>query len=339
MQWYQTAIMLEKKQFNRLTCNHAEINFYFKTIDETTYILTLVDTTKRYYYKTNSLKDLKNELERKFLLRGSKNVEIIFIIYTTNLSFYKNELDDELNIWLVDMPAKKLMIFENQPDDFLNLKKDIEDSLLIMDNQKKKFYPFITISLGIVNIAVFLLMYVFSGNPNYYIETFSNNWIEVFLSKDYYRLFTCMFLHSDANHLLNNMFTLGVVGNETEQRLGHRHFFVLYIISGLLSSLASAFYYMNVAKVSNEFVISLGASGAIFGIYGAYLVITLLSSKANGNPISFSRIALITLLLLFSGFTGENIDNMAHLAGLIVGIIISFIYCKCDKSILKYYHQ
>ncbi len=338
MYWHQTAIMLENKQFQRLTCNHEEINFYCKNDkdDDSVHIITLVDTTKRYYYEAGSLLTLKDELERKFLLRGAKNVEILFIIYTKNLPYYKGLLDCGLKMWLVDIENQRLLIYENQPDDFINLKSDIEESLKVKQPAKRVQYPFISIGLIIANVAVYIFMYILSGNPYYYTELGANNWSAVFFSHEVYRLFTCMFIHSGADHLINNMITLAIVGNETEHKLGHIHFSILYLVSGLLSSLASALYHMYESSQTGVLVISVGASGAIFGIYGAYLLITLLRNKSLGIPISIYRIALITLLIFSSCFTGENIDNVAHLSGLIIGIIISFIYCKCDKSILKY---
>lgn len=335
MNWYNTAIMLEKLNFERLTCNHQEINFYFKKTDEKVHIFTLVDATKRYYYEESALTNLKEELERKFLLRGSRDVEVLFIVYTKNLSFYKKALDSGINLWLADMNTNKLMIFENQPGDFLDLKAEIENSLTVESSEKKIPRPYVTIGLVTANVFVYLFMYILSRNTDYYISVGANCWTNVFLSNEYYRLFTCMFIHSGSTHLVNNMLSLAVMGNETETKLGHIHFAVLYLICGLLSSLASAMYYMHTASQTDYIIRSVGASGAIFGIYGAYIVITLLSRSKTGRPISVPRILLVTFILLFSGFTGENIDNMAHLAGLIVGIIISFIYCKCDKSILK----
>ncbi len=336
MYWHQTALMLENKQFQRLTCNHEEINFYCKTEDENAYIITLVDTTKRYYYEAGSLITLKDELERKFLLRGSKNVEVIFILYVNNLTFYKNALDSGLNMWLVDVESRRLLVYENQPDDFIGLKGDIEESLKLKQPAKRIQYPFVTIGLVLANIAVFIFMYIISTDPIYYTELGANNWTQIFLSHEVYRLFTCMFIHSGSDHLINNMLSLAIIGNETEKKLGHIHFSVLYLVSGLLSSLASALYHMYEASQTGVLVISIGASGAVFGVYGAYLFITLLRNKKLGMPISIYRVALITLLLLSNCFSEENIDNVAHLAGLIIGIIISFIYCKCDKSILKY---
>ncbi len=337
MYWFHTALMLEKKQLHRLTCNHEEINFYFKQIDEDVHIITLVDATKRYYYEANALSDLKNELERKFLLRGAKSVNVLFVIYTKNISFYKSLINTDLKTWLVDIESMRLVIYENQPDDFLGLKKDIEASLKTNNYPKKHNYPIVTIILAIANIAVFLFMYVFSKRADYYMNIGCNDWTAIFMSHEFYRLFTCMFIHTGADHLVNNMISLAIVGNETENRLGHILFSIVYLVSGLLSSLASAFFHMYESTTTGLLFVSIGASGAIFGIYGAYIVITLLANRASGRPISVYRIVLITFLLISSGFTGENVDNMAHLAGLIVGIIISFIYCKCDKSILKYH--
>ncbi len=335
MNWYQTAIMLENKAFERLSCNHQEINLYYKKVEESVYIFTLVDATKRYYYEDSALISLKEELERKFLLRGAKSVEVLFIIYTRNINFYKKTLDSGLNIWLVNMDNKQLLIYENQPDNFLELKKDIEDSIDKIGTEHKSPRPFITIGLVVANIIVFLFMYIFSKKTDYYLAMGANCWTDVFLSNEYYRLFTCMFIHSGADHLTNNILSLAVMGNEVEGKLGHIHFSVLYLVSGLLSSLASALYYMYTATQTDSIVRSVGASGAIFGIFGAYIVLTLLAKTRVERRVSIPKIILVMLLLLSSGFTSDNIDNMAHLAGLLVGIIITFIYCKYDKSILK----
>ena len=335
MIWYQTAIMLEKLAFERLTCNHQEINLYFKKDEDSVHIFTLIDTTKKYYYEDTALISLKEELERKFLLRGARNVEVLFIIYTRNIDFYKKTLNSGLNVWIVNLDTRQLLIYENQPDDFLGLKSEIENSILKIGVENKSPRPFITIGLVIANILVYLAMYIFSKDTEYYLAMGANCWTNVFLSHEYYRLFTCMFIHSGIDHLTNNMLSLAVMGNEVEGKLGHIHFGILYLVSGLLSSLASAIYYMQTATYNDYLVRSVGASGAIFGIFGAYIVLTLFAKNNLERRVSIPKIIIVMLLLLSSGFTSDNIDNMAHLAGLIVGIIISFIYCKCDKSILK----
>lgn len=335
MHWYQTALMLERGQFQRLTCNHQEINFYFKQIEGKVYIFTLVDATKRYYYEDLALISLKDELERKFLLRGAKDVETLFIIYTPNLEFYKKLMDSGLKVWIANIATNSLMIYENQPDDFLDMRKQIEEVLFAKPEAKKLPRPIITIGLVAINVLIYLMMYIFTSDSEKYVSMFGNCWADVFIEKEYFRLFTAMFLHSDANHLVNNMLSLAVIGNETEQKTGHLHFSVIYIVSGILASLCSALYYMHTSNSASVLIVSIGASGAIFGLYGAYIVISLMSNHKNGRRLSVPRIVIVTLLLLSNGLTGENIDNMAHLAGLIVGIILSFIYCKCDKNILK----
>lgn len=338
MLWYTTAEMLESRHFGRLTCNHEEINFFYKNIEDKVSILALVDTTRRYYYEKNAFLDLQNELERKFLLRGAKEVSVLFIVFTNNVPYYRQAFDDNLQFWIVDTTLNRLMIFENQPEDFLGLKNDIEKTITAIPKKtlKSKRFPVITATLVLINIIVFLFTdFFYSPLSNQIFDAGANRWTNVFYDHQYYRLFTCMFLHAGINHLLNNMLTLSVLGYQIENKLGRLRFLALYIICGVLSSLASALYYMNYSYNSNTIVSSVGASGAIFGVFGAFIVIALIQRSVNGTYISIPKIILVTALLLYSGFMTENVDNTAHLAGIIIGSIITLIYCKCDKSILK----
>ena len=84
---------------------------------------------------------------------------------------------------------------------------------------------------------------------------------------EYFRLFTCMFLHFGFEHLMNNMITLAVIGWNLELEIGKFRFLLIYILSGLGGNLLSAFYDIWTA----EYAVSAGASGAIFGVIGALL--------------------------------------------------------------------
>lgn len=336
MLWYNIAVMLEKMNFGKMTCNHDEINFFFKDADNKINIIALVDATKRYYYESSAFSSLSFELERKFLLRGAKEVNTLFIVFTNNPAFYRDSLK-ELDFWLVDSNTNRLMIYEDQPDDFLDLKKDIELSLTTNHSVKiKKNYPFVTFTLLAINLIVFLFVNIVNAvRQDIFISYGANNWNSVFNDFEYYRLITSMFLHSDLSHLINNMMTLGVIGIQLENKLGHIKFFTIYMLSGIIAGLASALYYMNTSYDGGSLVYSIGASGAIFGIFGAFIVLLLMLKSVNGTEISIERVLIVTFLMLYSGFTNENIDNIAHLAGIISGSIITFIYCKCCKSILK----
>ena len=126
-----------------------------------------------------------------------------------------------------------------------------------------------------------------------------------------------MFLHFGSQHLINNMITLAVVGNEVEKIIGHGRFIIIYLLSGIGAGFLSANYNMNINV--DEFIISAGASGAIFGIIGALLVISLVykSTLRQLRPIN---IAFIIVLSIFNGFQSLEIDNIAHIGGLMFGI-------------------
>jgi rhomboid protease GluP len=191
-----------------------------------------------------------------------------------------------------------------------------------------------TVGLIAVNIIIFLIMTFSSGG--YAFDTFlikgASYWKYVYEDHQYYRLFTCMFLHFNAEHLMNNMITLAFLGTETEKALGHLRYLVIYILSGLGASILSSIYYMH--NSGDTIILSAGASGAIFGILGALIIITLLSKKQRRNMKPINLI-IIAVLSICNGYTTASIDNFAHIGGFLFGIIITFISCLYRKNILK----
>ena len=136
---------------------------------------------------------------------------------------------------------------------------------------------------------------------------------------EWWRLFTAMFLHGGLVHLAVNMYTLYDVGRFTERLYGSFAFLVLYALSGLLGSAASLWW--------NPAVNSVGASGALFGVLGASLVFML--DRRNGVPMSVMKVHAISLSVfviygIANGLAQTNIDNAAHLGGLIGGVLVGF---------------
>jgi len=182
---------------------------------------------------------------------------------------------------------------------------------------------FITPILIFINIAVFILM-VCSGIN--FIEPdaesmllWGANFKPITLNGEWYRLFTNCFLHFGILHLLLNMYALAYIGVLLEPRLGKSRFLSGYIMSGLLASIASLWY--------NDFVVSAGASGAIFGMYGVFLA--LLSTNMIEKSVRkdlLTSIGIFVVLNLFNGFAQKGIDNAAHIGGLAGGLIIGFLF-------------
>ena len=143
---------------------------------------------------------------------------------------------------------------------------------------------------------------------------------------EYYRFLTSMFMHFGISHLMNNMLMLCVMGKHVEPILGKVRFLIIYFASGFCGSLLS--YYGEIMREEN--VVSAGASGAIFGITGALLALTILYRGRVGT-VTRQGVLLIIGINLYIGFTGEGIDNLAHIGGLLCGLILTLLVANKPK--------
>lgn len=143
---------------------------------------------------------------------------------------------------------------------------------------------------------------------------------------EYYRLFTCMFLHFGFDHLMNNMIVLLVVGWNLELTVGKIKYLVIYLASGLCGNIVSAVWDIRVG----EYAVSAGASGAVFGLIGALLYVTL-CNRGQSESISGRRLIFMILLMLYYGFSSTGVDNAAHVGGLLSGFLFAIILYRKSK--------
>lgn len=137
----------------------------------------------------------------------------------------------------------------------------------------------------------------------------NNNHIEL------YRLVTSVFLHSGIIHLLCNMYSLYIIGPQLESFFGKLKYSIIFIGSGIIGNLLSmAFLQDN--------VVSVGASGAIFGLLGALLYFGY-HYRVYLSGVIKSQIIPLIILNLFLGFMIAGINNLAHIGGLVGGILLS----------------
>lgn len=287
----------------------------------------------------SALHTIKDTLERTLLLKGYQNVDVLFIISTNSPFAYKELADEDIPFWIIDDEAHRIISYGDNDEAFTPLRNDIEERLSPFYKDPKKtstdwldtlrHKPIFTIVLAIINILIFVYMDFFCDiiNQTLIKIQYSNEWEWVLKDHQYYRLFTSMFLHADMVHLFSNMVTLCAIGSQLENSYGHVKFIITYLVSGLVASGASLAYHAYLG----EPVYSLGASGAIFGIFGAYAIFALLNRKKD-EPVPAIRIGFVALLMFINGFTASYVDNAAHLGGLIAGSIISFICCICSKN-------
>lgn len=136
-----------------------------------------------------------------------------------------------------------------------------------------------------------------------------------------WRLISATVLHAGVLHLALNMWALWDTGRVAERLYGNLQFLVLYLGSGLAGSIASLFF-------AGRTAVSVGASGAIFGVVGALLAAIWLRRGALPapliRPLRSSLLVYVGVSLLL-GFTAGGVDNAAHLGGLVAGIALASI--------------
>lgn len=165
-----------------------------------------------------------------------------------------------------------------------------------------------------INIAVYLMLELNGGSTN--IENlirFGAKFNPLILEGEWWRLVTSMFLHIGPIHAFMNMFALYYLGLLVERIYGSERFLIIYLLAGIVGSLASfAFSYQ----------ISAGASGAIFGLFGALLFFGTIHRRIFMQTMGRSIVLIIFINIVF-GITVPQIDMGAHLGGLIGGYIVS----------------
>ena len=183
---------------------------------------------------------------------------------------------------------------------------------------------FVTPIILLLNFVVFIVM-IIAGvdihNPEVIdIANWGGNVKVLTLNQgQYWRLLTNVFVHIGIPHLLMNSIGFLFAAVFLENKLGRRFFLTLYLITGVLASLTSALWNTN--------VVSAGASGAIFGLYG-FLLISLVSGREQERKLNESLIATIFIYVIYNLIMGlaSNIDNAAHIGGLLAGIIIGILH-------------
>lgn len=187
-----------------------------------------------------------------------------------------------------------------------------------------KELPVVSGTLVAANIVVYILC-MFTGSVLYRMGNL--NVVDVLLYREYGRIVWAMFLHSGISHIFNNMLILFFLGAMIEKEIGHFWYALLYFISGIGGNLLSLY----VRMMNYDMSASLGASGAVFGLDGVLLAMVLLSGRKMSN-VTPGRVMAMILLSLYNGFRGENIDNAAHVGGLVVGFLGGCIVCVLQRA-------
>jgi len=173
-----------------------------------------------------------------------------------------------------------------------------------------------------INAAIFLLTVAYTQSlmwfPARALVELGANFGPLTLDGQWWRLLTSVFLHGGLLHLVFNAIVLANIGIFLEPLLGRVSFIIVYLLTGLLASTASL--------VFNDNVVSVGASGAIFGMYGFFLaLLTTNLFKPDFRSMFLKNTLGFVGLNIAIGFFGP-IDNAAHIGGLVSGFVLGYVW-------------
>ncbi len=187
----------------------------------------------------------------------------------------------------------------------------------------------ITYSLIIANFIIFVITII------YPFVIYEIGFRPIYLTVEYfpqlYTLFTSMFIHGGFAHILGNMIVFLFMGIAFEQRIGMKNFLVIYLVTGVCGALAHSFLNLGSATVL------IGASGAIFGILGAFAYSYPRDEVVMPIPLGiimiFRRIKVMYAAILFAVLetvivlygTQDTTAHFAHIGGLLSGVILAAI--------------
>ncbi|MCC8137286.1 MAG: rhomboid family intramembrane serine protease [Clostridiales bacterium] len=181
----------------------------------------------------------------------------------------------------------------------------------------------VNLAIVLTNIIVFLVLSILGDTEDgVFMAMHGANYAPLVVNYgQYYRLFTCMFLHFGIRHLFNNMLVLVFLGDELERLAGKLRFLLIYFGGGLVGNILSVAYDMRMG----EYSVSAGASGAIFAVIGALVGVVFLN-RGKIPAYTKRRMLLMASLSVLQGLTATGVDNCAHIGGMISGLLLALLF-------------
>lgn len=217
--------------------------------------------------------------------------------------------------------TKGLDLIVNVTED-INTKTEKNNKVYESTFKPKKI--FVTYVIAAICVIMFFMTYILGSGSTDALTLYRFGAVSSFAIKagEVWRLITGTFLHAGIIHLLVNMYSLVIIGSQLENFLGKRKFLIVYLVSAISGSLMSC-----VVNTS----LSVGASGAIFGLLGSMLYFGYHYRLYLGSVLRMQIIPLI-IMNLFLGFMLTGIDNAAHIGGLIGGYFATMALGITGKS-------
>lgn len=290
-----------------------------------------------YVVSTEDVIKRRESLDQFYREQGYQYIYHLLVLFHRDALFLEEQIEQVerlSNVWLFAEDQNRVFQYENQPLDFDGLCKVLESvpprtrgSVGAMERGKRLMgngffsrstFPYVTVILAVINVLCYILPLLLGNTEE--IMRWGAQWAPGIVDNgEWYRLLTSMFLHADFRHIANNMISLLLLGNILEPMIGRWNYLFLYVTSGIAGNLLSLF----TGGLYNT-TMSIGASGAIFGVMGGVLISKIfLRDRLPGLSLGWMIWMCISSIL--DGFQTEGIDNAAHIGGFLCGIVAGLL--------------
>ena len=295
--WDHLQMQLEHKGFCRV---ENKKNWYWQEENPVLYLICLLDGAEEGWREENmTFADFAGKMEGCAFQAYDNRLYRVF--------------------WHFSPETGRLSAAQGQPTQLLGVEKLLraaaagrEPEVLVLRDTKEQKTP-VAMAVIFVICAALLAWCMLSGQREEILSAYGLS-REGILAGEYYRFFTCMFLHAGLLHLASNSIYLYYFGVRAERLLGTGKFLVLYLVSGLCGGVFSVLFSGNAG-------VSIGASGAIYGLLGAMLLLTK-KRGARYTGMNYSTMLLLAATAIGFGFLQEGVDNFAHIGGFLGGIAV-----------------
>lgn len=343
---------------------HSEL--YAKTEGFRARLVLFVDDAGDPTLTVSWLNSMRRYLEGVFAQHNFTEINLLLLVRTNRIGVFQGASKSLAPIWFLDVSAKHIVIFENQPADFdglydllirfpfhANARTDAYTRGSYAENtytdgwrasrrtadrgKKERIFAFIkgqgpiNLIMIAINVIVFIVLSIMGNTENAYFMAMHGAMYPPMILQEhtYYQLVTSMFLHFGLSHIFNNMLVLFFLGDNLERAVGKWKYLVIYLGGGLCGNLLSLFVSLQ-GDVSN-YTVSAGASGAIFAVIGALLYIVI-RNHGHLEELRTRNLIFLIVVTLYHGLTSAGVDNSAHIGGLIGGFLLAVMLYQKTKS-------
>lgn len=327
---------MQAEGYQRISSNLSEFTIYYRSETSFMNVVHVIDYQENLYIGTDQYDHIIEKIRELFFRKGYREVHILNLIISDDAEKAKPLCMHDAFSWIIAPGSGRLIIYEEQTPDFYGLRRRLEECLNAPEAAGKTLkagtpdgirkLPLVTIGLVALNIIVYLICTI-SGDLLYNIGALNAE--RVLGHYEYYRIITALFLHGGAEHLFNNMILLYFFGEMVEKELGHIRYGLLYLTAGMGGSLLSLYYVLT----SGRFYESIGASGAVFGVEGALLMLVVLH-RGRYKTVTLGKLIFLIAYSLYIGFRSTEVDNFAHLGGVVSGFFVCLLM-YLGKEIFK----